>query len=301
VTAVHAALAGAIAAAISAALVPVIFRYAERRRIVAVPNERSSHDRVTPVGGGLPVVLCVIVGVLWLRDPSAVGSAWWLAYLAGGAVIAGVSWWDDLRGVAVGVRLIVHASAALFVVLTLDEVIRSGSPVVGIVAAIVWIVGFTNAYNFMDGIDGIAAAQAIVAGAGWTWLALGGADPLVAVVGAIVAGASLGFLFYNWPPARIFMGDVGAAFIGFTFASLTVLGGTQSVEHAIAGALFVWPFIFDTAFTLLRRLVRGENVFRAHRSHLYQRLVASGWSHARVTLLYAALAAIGVCVGMLVV
>jgi UDP-N-acetylmuramyl pentapeptide phosphotransferase/UDP-N-acetylglucosamine-1-phosphate transferase len=161
---------------------------------------------------------------------------------------------------------------------------------------LVWIVGLCNAYNFMDGIDGIAAAQAIVAGAGWAWLGWRGGDAMTALAGALIAGASLGFLFFNWPPAKVFMGDAGAAFLGFTFAALTVLALTQSLERAAAGALFVWPFLFDTTFTLVRRLVRGENVLRAHRSHLYQRLVARGWSHARVTMLYAALAALGVAI-----
>jgi UDP-N-acetylmuramyl pentapeptide phosphotransferase/UDP-N-acetylglucosamine-1-phosphate transferase len=124
---------------------------------------------------------------------------------------------------------------------------------------------------------------------------------MVAVVGALVAGASLGFLFYNWHPARIFMGDVGAAFLGFTFASFTVLAFSRDADAGLAGVLFVWPFVFDTAFTLLRRIARGENILRAHRSHLYQRLVAAGWSHAHVTMLYAALAVVGVAVGISIV
>ena len=295
-SALDVAVAGALAAAVSAALVPVIYTYAERRRIVAVPNERSSHHRVTPVGGGVPIVLCVVVGVWLLRDAADLADAsWWMSYAAGGLLVAAISWWDDMHGVPVGARLVVHAIAAALVVLPLHDGL--GSTMV-VVLAFSWLVGFSNAYNFMDGIDGIAAAQAIVAGAGWAVLGLQSGDSLMSAAGAIVAGASLGFLFYNRPPARIFMGDVGAAFIGFTFASLIVLAWTRSLNHAVAGVLFVWPFVFDAAFTLLRRLFGGENIFQAHRRHLYQRLVAAGWSHARVTLLYAGLAAAGVAVGL---
>jgi UDP-N-acetylmuramyl pentapeptide phosphotransferase/UDP-N-acetylglucosamine-1-phosphate transferase len=117
--------------------------------------------------------------------------------------------------------------------------------------------------------------------------------PMVSALGVLVAGSSLGFLGHNWPPARIFMGDVGSAFLGFTLAMLAVIGGLADPRLPFAGVLVVWPFVFDATFTILRRLRRGENIFAAHRSHLYQRLVIAGWSHRTVTLLYLALAGIG--------
>jgi UDP-N-acetylmuramyl pentapeptide phosphotransferase/UDP-N-acetylglucosamine-1-phosphate transferase len=113
-------------------------------------------------------------------------------------------------------------------------------------------------------------------------------------MGMLLAAASLGFLGQNWPPARIFMGDVGSAFLGYAFAVLAVAAAQRDSRLALVGILFVWPFVFDTAFTLLRRLSHGENVFIAHRSHLYQRLVIAGCSHRFVTLLYIGLAAWGV-------
>jgi UDP-N-acetylmuramyl pentapeptide phosphotransferase/UDP-N-acetylglucosamine-1-phosphate transferase len=118
------------------------------------------------------------------------------------------------------------------------------------------------------------------------------AEPFVFVLGSLIASSSVGFLMYNWPPARIFMGDVGSAFLGFTFAALPLLvvRGTSSAVTAlqvtVAATALVWCFVFDSGFTFLRRLVRGEKVFEAHRSHLYQRLVMSGYSHLRVTLIY---------------
>jgi UDP-N-acetylmuramyl pentapeptide phosphotransferase/UDP-N-acetylglucosamine-1-phosphate transferase len=168
---------------------------------------------------------------------------------------------------------------------------------VGLPLTFLWIVGLTNAYNFMDGIDGIAGSQAVVVGLGWSLLGWLGQQPHLCAMGLMLTGASLGFLLHNWPPARIFMGDVGSAFLGYTFAVLPLM--TAHVPHAdsrlaLIGALLLWPFIFDSAFTFVRRATRGENVLAAHRSHLYQRLVISGRTHLFVTTLYAGLALIGV-------
>ena len=118
-------------------------------------------------------------------------------------------------------------------------------------------------------------------------------------MGVLLAAASLGFLGFNWPPTRIFMGDVGSAFLGFTFAALAIAAAQRDPRLALVGILFVWPFVFDATFTLLRRLKNGENVFAAHRSHLYQRLVIVGYSHRFVALLYMGLAAWGTIWGLI--
>jgi UDP-N-acetylmuramyl pentapeptide phosphotransferase/UDP-N-acetylglucosamine-1-phosphate transferase len=128
----------------------------------------------------------------------------------------------------------------------------------GIPIALFWIMGLTNAYNFMDGIDGIAAGQAIVAGLGWAVIGWVNGQPLVGVLGVLIAATSLGFLGHNWPPARIFMGDVGSAFLGYTFAILPLMfapgsAGTDSTVALIWAILLVWPFLFDTSYTLMRR------------------------------------------------
>jgi UDP-N-acetylmuramyl pentapeptide phosphotransferase/UDP-N-acetylglucosamine-1-phosphate transferase len=145
----------------------------------------------------------------------------------------------------------------------------------------------------MDGIDGIAAGQAFIAGIGWMLLGKILGQPAIVVLGMAIAASNLGFLFHNWPPAKIFMGDVGSAFLGFTFAFLTVWCSRTSPRLAELSILFVWPFVFDSAFTFFRRLGKRENVFAAHRSHLYQRLVQSGLTHGQVSGLYIALAGIG--------
>jgi UDP-N-acetylmuramyl pentapeptide phosphotransferase/UDP-N-acetylglucosamine-1-phosphate transferase len=166
----------------------------------------------------------------------------------------------------------------------------------GAILTFVWIVGLINAYNFMDGTDGIAGGQAVAAGLGWALLGWNAGQPLVGGLGFLVACSSLGFLVHNWPPARIFMGDVGSAFLGYTLAVLPVMfGGLGSDSGAapVIGCALVWPFVFDPAFTFIRRLLHRENVLAAHRSHLYQRLIASGSSHRRVALIYVGLALVG--------
>jgi UDP-N-acetylmuramyl pentapeptide phosphotransferase/UDP-N-acetylglucosamine-1-phosphate transferase len=219
-------------------------------------------------------------------------------------MVATISWIDDLRSLPTSIRLAVHLAAAILAVAGLGFWTVIDLPLLGRVSVgwwglalvIFWIVGLTNAYNFMDGTDGIAGIQAVIAGLGWAFLGWGSGDAVVGGLGFILGCSSLGFLLHNWPPARIFMGDVGSAFLGYTLATLPVMMGGRGSENGAAlvvGVAMVWPFVFDTAFTLLRRLSRGENVFAAHRSHLYQRLVAAGSSHRRVALIYGSLALIG--------
>ena len=157
----------------------------------------------------------------------------------------------------------------------------------------------TNAFNFMDGIDGIAGITAAVAGAVIAIAAGLMGSPAVAAVALAFAGSSIGFLSCNWPPARIFMGDVGSAFCGFVIAALPLAVPADRVPRVTAVvAITMWPFIFDTAFTLLRRLSKRENVFESHRSHIYQRLVISGWSHRAASSLYGGLSAMAGAVAL---
>ncbi len=261
------------------------------------------HRRAIPRGGGAAIVIVCLVG-------SAVGTAFGLrpewpafgGYLAGALLIAWVSLMDDLRKLPSGLRLAVHALGAGLMVVG----IGIGSDLPGgqgglawlvLAAALVWTVGLTNAYNFMDGIDGLAATQGVVAGLGWTLLASVGHQPWLALIALLVAAGCTGFLVHNWPPAKIFMGDVGSAFLGFTFAFMALAELPQNPQAALVGALLLWPFIFDTAFTMVRRFMRGENIFLAHRSHLYQRLVLAGWHQASVTSLYGLFALVTFALG----
>ncbi len=154
----------------------------------------------------------------------------------------------------------------------------------------------------MDGIDGIAGAQAVVAGIGWMAVGIIAGTPQVAAVGLLLAAASSGFLLHNWHPAKVFMGDAGSGFIGFLFAALPLLA-PRPIGTALwlCAVLLMWPFLADTGFTLLRRASRGENVLSAHRSHLYQRLVLTGRSHRDVALVYAGLAFLGLTAAVAIV
>ena len=278
-TVLTAILAAAIFAA-SSILVRMILRWSLRRKLLAHPNERSSHSVPTPHGGGIAIVVPTLVAALIVDRSQPM-----LVWAAGGFAIAVVSWIDDLRHVPNLIRFAVHVSAAIagawsFGTLPLGDF---AFPV-----TVIWIAGLTNAWNFMDGIDGIAGLSAVVAAVVAAILV-----PVSAVIAIPLAASTLGFLTLNWPPARIFMGDVGSAFLGYTLALLPLAGDADSDRGVWLAVLPVWPFVLDTTFTFFRRALNRENVFAAHRSHLYQRLVIAGWSHARVTILYGVLAAIG--------
>ena len=164
---------------------------------------------------------------------------------------------------------------------------------------ILWLLTVINAFNFMDGIDGLAGVQGVVAGLAWWVCARYLGAPAAGSLGLVLAAGAMGFLTLNWPPAKIFMGDAGSTVLGFSFAVLPLLVWVEARPPSgffslmVVGLLLVWPFWADGAFTILRRLRKRENIFKAHRSHLYQRLVIAGLTHRIVTLVYGILAVIG--------
>lgn len=280
---------------------------------VDLPNERSSHDRPTTRGGGLAIVATTLVGLAALNLVYSVMS--WrilLSYVLGSGMIALVSLLDDWRPISPRIRIVVHVAGAMIAVAGIGYFESIGIPgltigmgQIGILLTIAWIVGLTNAYNFMDGIDGIAGAQAIVAGFSWAVTCRIAKVPDAEVIALLLAAASIGFVIHNWPPARIFMGDVGSAFIGYTLAVLPLVmleyppRGVSLEMVPIGSGLVLLPFIFDTSFTLLRRLLSGESIVTAHRSHLYQRLVQTGWSHQTVTVIYLQLMVVSSVAGVM--
>lgn len=282
----------------SSALVYAIRRFAHRLLLVDIPNERSMHRKPIPRGGGVAIVA---VGVLGLLAAAGLGLGPELpafgGYLAGAVLLAAVGIRDDVRSLPFGSRLVAQIGAAGLMVgcLALPGPGQAGPFGLGgfgwlaAGAALFLSVAFSNAYNFMDGIDGLAATHGLVVGLGWALLATLSGQRWLALLALLVAAGCTGFLVHNWPPARIFMGDVGSTVLGFTFAFILLAAARRLPVLALAGLLLEWPFIFDTGFTLLRRLSRRENVFRAHRSHLYQRLVLAGWGPGPVTVLYALL------------
>jgi UDP-N-acetylmuramyl pentapeptide phosphotransferase/UDP-N-acetylglucosamine-1-phosphate transferase len=264
------------------------------RGVVDVPNERSSHVTPTPRGAGLIFVLICLLSYAILA--AYFQTLPWI-YLLTAGLVAGISWLDDLHSIPSAWRLAVHfLSAATLVLVTGGSNGLDGAKLVASGGAVLWIVWMINAYNFMDGIDGIAGSQAVVAGISWAVFTAMTGEGQMSVYASIVAVSVLAFLLHNWEPAKIFMGDVGSAFLGFTLASFpflraNVTDGLHSV-YATAGLIFLWFFFFDTVVTLLKRLVRRERVWEAHRSHLYQRMVIAGWRHSRVTIIYGMFAAV---------
>lgn len=291
-----------VSAIVGFILVELVRRWGLRRRVLDIPNERSSHTSPVPRAGGIGIVSTVIGG--YLADSLIGGYPISWGFLIGGVLVAAVSFIDDLRDLPFYVRLFAHSIAAALLIADSGAVTEisfsfSGSSVsLGLLAvpltfgAILWMI---NAYNFMDGIDGIAGLQALVAAAGWVIFAAIFGDNEVKWLALSIGGSAIGFLVLNWSPARIFMGDVGSAFLGFAFAALPLLAfNTPNVPRGLVplfALLVVFPFVFDTVFTFARRLTNREKVWKAHRSHLYQRMVINGASHANVSLLYGALAA----------
>lgn len=287
--------------------VRLVRHWAVGRGLLDVPNHRSSHSTPTPRGGGvvfLPIVGLAVLSLSVASDAHDVSRL--AAALVFSGLVAGISLIDDVRTLSSGARFLVHLISAAGVILTLgawQEIALPGLGVVdlgwsGNVITLIWIVGLINAYNFMDGIDGIAGSQAVVAGITWAVIAWIAGAPSVAALALVLAAAALGFLGHNWPPARIFMGDVGSAFLGFMFAIIPLLISPRDPYLPLAAGLVLWAFVADTSWAFVRRLMEGKPVFSAHREHCYQRLVQAGWSHRAVTLLYAALGSAGAVMAM---
>jgi len=292
---------------VSAGLSALVARYAVARSLLDVPNERSSHSVPTPRGGGLAIVLVVMIGLAVLAATGELALRSAVAFAGGGALVAAVGWLDDRRGLPADVRLMAHLTAAVWAVGWLDGLPKLtvgagawqlGPP--GAFLAVLGVVWATNLYNFMDGIDGLAAAEAVTVGLIGALL-LGPREPGLAAVALLLAAGSAGFLPWNWPPARMFMGDVGSGFLGYLFGVLAVASENADALPALLWLLLLGPFFLDATVTLLRRLARGERVYHAHRTHAYQRAVQAGWSHRRVTMTVIELNLVLGLVGFLVV
>lgn len=266
------------------------------------PHRRRLHARPTPRGGGAAIIAvagtaAVIAASL---EPASAGR---LAAAGLPAItVALIGWWDDVAPRPMAVRLAVQVVASTVTVWLLGSVAaveldawgRHGTGIVAEAALILWLVGLTNVFNFLDGSDGLAGVSGAVIAAALAVAAELRGEHAVAAVSGAVAAACLGFLTCNWEPARIFMGDVGSTGCGFLLAALPLAAAPQhGLALVFVVALAAWPLIADATITLATRVCRGENIFEPHREHVYQRLVLAGWSHRAVAVLYGALAAGG--------
>ncbi len=281
--------------------VALFLQWSRRRGVFDIPNERSLHTRPIPRGGGIVIVIVCLLSYLVITLTGLNSFSW--GYVLGAAAIAAISWIDDLRSVSLVWRFLVHSLAAVVLILDVGYFRELYIPVLstnidlglfGAVITFFWLVWMVNAFNFMDGIDGIAGVQTIAASVGWLFIGYYFGNPAIFYFSGVLLFSSLGFLFYNWPPAKVFLGDVGSAFLGFTFAGLPLLArGESDVTDgifALAAFCFLWFFLFDTVLTFARRSINGRKVWQPHREHIYQRLVISGLPHRSVSLLYGAFA-----------
>lgn len=256
-----------------------------RFRIYDQPNHRSSHSQPKPRGGGLALIpillLAWIAADLWL---GMAPSGFWLV-VPGAALLALVSWLDDLRSLPASLRLIVQLGPVALGLAGLDESIQI-CPVLlptildRLVAGLFWL-WFINLFNFMDGIDGISGVEASSIGVGLVLAgALAGWPAESAALPALLAAATLGFLAWNWAPSKLFLGDAGSVPLGYLLGWLLITAATNG-QWAVALILPLY-YLADATITLAKRLLRGAKIWQAHREHFYQRAVQGGSSHARV-------------------
>lgn len=284
-------------------------RWSQRRNVLDVPNERSSHIKPTPRGGGLIIVVISLTAYTILLIVSNELISW--GYLIGAVMISLISWLDDLYKIPSVWRFLVHTAAAVVLIfnqgfwneihLPIFGIVETG--IAGVLVTLLWIVWLTNAYNFMDGIDGIAALQAVTSGIGWCIIGKMIGSDTAAVYAGVLAFSSLGFLIHNWQPARVFMGDVGSAFLGYTFAAFPLIFRSYEPEKSgispiipLIALLIVWLFIFDTVYTFVIRLLKKQKVWNAHREHIYQKLIIAGYSHRFVAGMYGLLSALATAI-----
>lgn len=261
-------------------------------RILDQPNGRSLHDEPTPRGGGVAILLSLLVGWTWLGfvrgAPEIIVNA-----SVPLVIVGGISLLDDWRGATPLFRLLAQGAAAAWLVLLLPG---EWLILVGVWFAIVWMV---NLYNFMDGIDGLAGGMAIIGFGTLGLIAWINGHQLYSIYAWVVAAAASGFLVLNFPPAKIFMGDVGSASLGL-LVSIFWLWGVQDKVFSIWIPLLIFsPFIVDATVTLLRRGYYGERVWEAHCSHYYQYLVQLGWGHRKTVLLEYVLMLVGAAIAFL--
>jgi Fuc2NAc and GlcNAc transferase len=267
-----------------------------RHGLMDLPNARSSHAVPVPRGGGIGIVVAFLSAVVWVLEMRLIPDQLAWALIGGGLAIAIVGFLDDCFKLAPWPRLFVHSLAAAWTVWCLDVVhsaqFSNSGDFSGWIrrcaafAALVWL---TNLFNFMDGIDGLAGMEAVcVSGLGAVLLLRNGL-PSGAQLSLMMCAATLGFLVWNWPPAKIFMGDVGSGFLGFTL-------GTLALFSSNADSKLIWPwlillaaFFVDATVTLLHRMFARARWFEAHRSHAYQHAAKASGSHAKVTLAVAAI------------
>jgi len=261
---------------------------AESSGMITEPGERQSHQCATPTGGGLGLIFSLVVTTLCLQLIYFLPIFWWQNMLPGVVLLAIVGWRDDRLPVSSLVRLLVQLAVSLWLLgFGWSEFSLTNAGLYAVtVVAVMWLM---NLYNFMDGSNGMAGFQGVFAGVMMAVFFQTGAQYAMALIALVVAAVCSGFLPLNFPEARVFMGDVASVPLGFIFASFAVYGIATGSLSLYVSILIMSVFFVDATLTLLARAIRGERWYTAHAQHVYQRLIAHGWSHCRVLLVYQAI------------
>ena len=274
----------------------------ERIRVMDIPNQRSAHQKPVPKSGGISIVVTFCIGLIAiyvLSDKTMIRYGYFWGFTLSSLLVAAISFYDDYTNRSYKIKLLTQIIAVLTILTTGIVIDYMKLPFVGEISlngmgyplTLIWVLGLTNAFNFMDGLDGFAGGVALIVSVFFCYISFSQGSTFIYVICYTLIAGTLGFLIFNFYPAKIFMGDVGSAFLGFTFAVMAIIAYRFDHSHT---SFFVMPllllnFIYDAAFTFFRRLAIGENVLEAHRTHLYQLFERLGYGHRKVCFFHYAL------------
>ena len=277
----------ALAAFLSFLLTGIATWYAGRRGLLDHPGDRQSHTVATPRGGGAGLVAALLMVSLLIGGGNSSGF-WVQGVVPAVAVLALTGWWDDHASLGAGFRFFIQLAVSFYL---LWCAANAGwvQGVIPMIISVLFMIWMTNLYNFMDGSNGMAGLQGVFAASVLAVLFYLSGDHYFSLLALLLAACCVGFLPWNLGRARVFMGDVGSLALGFLFAVFLLYGtATGAFDYPLA-LMVMLLFLTDATLTLLLRVIRGERWYNAHRQHLYQRLIAHGWTHTRVAVLYQAI------------
>ena len=262
-----------------------LIKWSSSLNIIDVPNSRSMHSIPIPRTGGLGLVGSILITWLLFVDIFSI------PLLVGLSLVATISFVDDIRPLPVWSRLLIHIIAAVMLATSLFSDTHNWAFVMSIVLIIIWI---TNLYNFMDGSDGLAGGMAVIGFSYYGIAAIQAGDINFAIINFSISASALAFLWFNFYPATIFMGDIGSISLGFLAAALGLLGWKNDLWTPWLPLLIFSPFIADATMTFIKRLFYGKKIWQAHNEHYYQRLIKNGWGHRNTALFaYAVMVIVG--------
>jgi len=256
-----------------------------------IPNDRSSHDARIPKGGGIPIIVIVFLSIAILLFLEKIDFYISISLLLGIIIISATSLIDDFKSLSVTFRAIAYTFGAALSFYLIDGLatITIGNNDFNLKyfsypLCVLFIFWMTNLYNFMDGTDGFAAVQTICVSLFCGILAYISSEISYAIILLCIAASTIGFLFWNWSPAKIFMGDVGSCSLGFVFGLLSIHTEKNGLISISIWLILLAPFIVDTSLTLIKRIITGEKWYKAHNTHAYQRFYQSGFSHGQLAI-----------------